>query len=231
MTVTTPPAILFDLDGTLVETAPDLAAAMNHVLAQEGLPQLGVDAVRPIIGHGAKALITRGFSAAGRSLDDDRAHDLTLIFLDHYRANIAVHSHAFPGVVEALSRLHEEGFRLAVCTNKPQGLSEQLLDALDLTKFFHAIVGADAVTAKKPDPEHVFETLRQCQGNQARALFVGDSETDERAARAAGLPFILFPLGYRTLSVEDLAADAILTDYHHLPDLVMSRLMPRWNDR
>ena len=213
--------LIFDLDGTLVETAEDLAGAMNHVLRAEGLPELPTHAVRPLIGSGAKALIARGFAAAGQELTDAEAERLKLAFLEHYAANIARHSHFFHGALDALDDLSSIGATLSICTNKPQRLTDLLLDALGERTRFAAIIGADSVPNRKPDPGHVLTTLLQAGGEPERALFLGDSETDERAARNAGLPFILYPHGYRSANLETLAPDAVFTSYSDLPELVL----------
>lgn len=212
--------VVFDLDGTLVDTAPDLTRAMNHVLESEGVPTLTTENVRPLIGQGAVALIRRGFESAGLSLDASEVERLKTQFLTFYNSNILVDSVVFPAVEDALSELSGDGAVLVVCTNKPQGLSESLLRAIGLFDRFAAIVGADAVPARKPDPGHVHAAVRQGGGSSDRAIFVGDSETDERAARGAGLPFLVYPHGYRSASIEDLAADAVFGDYRELPDLV-----------
>ena len=214
--------IAFDLDGTLVDTAPDLARAMNHVLRCEGLEELAVETVRPLIGRGALALIARGFEAAGRALEAADAERLKADFISYYNDNIAVDSRPFDGVGDAIEELLSDEAILVICTNKPQGLSEKLLETLGLDHHFAAIVGADAVIARKPDPGHVSEAILRGGGDLKRAAFVGDSETDERAARGSGLPFLLYPHGYRTASLMELAADAVFDDYRALPGLIRS---------
>lgn len=214
--------IAFDLDGTLVDTAPDLAQAMNHVLRSEGLDELEVETVRPLIGRGALALIARGFEAAGRTLEDADAERLKADFISYYNDNIAVDSRPFDGVGDAIEELLSDEAILVICTNKPQGLSEKLLESLGLDHHFAAIVGADAVVSRKPDPGHVREAISRGGGSLARAAFVGDSETDERAARGSGLPFLLYPHGYRSASLVELAADAVFDEYRALPGLIRS---------
>lgn len=214
--------IAFDLDGTLVDTAPDLARAMNHVLRAEGLGELSPETVRPLIGQGALALIARGFHEAGRTLGQADADQLKRDFLAYYNDNIAIESRPFEGVSDAIASLVDDGATLVVCTNKPQGLSERLLDALDMSAPFAAIVGADAVPARKPDPGHVLAAVARGGGDITRAVFVGDSETDERAARSCGLPFLLYPHGYRSATLEELAADAVFEDYRALPAIIRS---------
>lgn len=217
---------VFDLDGTLVESGPDIVRAMNHVLESEGVPTLTMDEVRPLIGHGAVALITRGFKTAGHPLPEDRIDEMRQLFLDYYAANIADHSHAFPHVEDTLVRLKAQGAILAVATNKPQVLADGLIGALGLTPFFGSVIGADTAPSKKPHADHVFMAIERAGGRADRAVFIGDSRTDERAARNAGLPFILYPFGYREAD-EDLQPDALLEDYRTLPDLAASLLSLR----
>jgi len=206
--------IVFDLDGTLVETAPDLLAALNHVLGDEGLGPIQLADIRTMIGHGAKAMIRAGLSQHGRPDPLDAEIDrLWRTFLDYYQANIAVHSRPFAGLVPLLAELRAAGAILAVCTNKTQALSERLLDALDLSKDFSAIVGADAVPEKKPCGDHILRAISAAGGSQDKAIMVGDSRTDERAALDAGLPFIFVPFGYESASPEEITADAVVESY------------------
>ena len=176
--------IAFDLDGTLVDTAPDLVGTLNAVLAGEGLAPLPFDAVRMMVGRGARALLERGFAAAGRSLADEQSDRLLARFIEMYLARIAEESVPFPGVEAALEALSAAGARLSVCTNKPTRLSIALLEALDLSRHFDAIVGPDASGFAKPDPRHLFAAV----GESRRVILVGDSETDISTARNAGVP-------------------------------------------
>lgn len=224
-TVVAPPrldgwTVVFDLDGTLVESAPDLLNALNHAIAPLGLAPVALSDIRTMIGKGAKAMIRAALDQQSHHHDEDLVERLWTEFLDHYRQNIAVDSHAFEGVTEALDELANRGAVLAVCTNKTQALSEQLLAELGLARHFASIVGADAVSEKKPDAGHPLATIRQAGGDPARTIFVGDSQTDEKAARNAGLPFIFTPLGYETATAESIEAVAILHHYSDLSDLI-----------
>lgn len=208
--------IAFDLDGTLVETAPDLLAALNHVLTGAGLQPVDLPTVATLIGNGARAMMEKGFGIQGVTLpaaEMDAAFDR---FIDYYIAHIAVGSRPFDGCADALEALRDAGAILCVCTNKRQDLSERLIGELGLTDYFAAILGADRATNRKPHADHVFEAIRAAGGDTGRALFVGDSRTDERAARNAGLPFIFVTFGYEAETAENLAPDAIIGHYSEL---------------
>jgi len=208
--------ILFDLDGTLVDTAPDLLGALNHVLTAMDLAAVSLETIAEMIGHGARAMIETGLKAQGSVLsaaDMDAAFER---FIAHYVANIAVGSRPFEGTVEALETLRAQGATLAVCTNKRQDLSVRLIGELGLAGHFDVIFGADRATNRKPHSDHVFETLAEAGGDPARALFVGDSRTDERAARNAGLPFVFVTFGYEAETPEAIAADVTISHYAQL---------------
>ncbi|MEQ8559460.1 MAG: HAD-IA family hydrolase [Henriciella sp.] len=188
--------IVFDLDGTLIDTAPDLHASLNHSLESAGLTPVPFVAIRGMIGEGAKAMIRKGIAWNG---DDEANHDIEPLweaFLAHYRENICRLSRPFPDAVASIDRLLETGAVCAVCTNKTQKLAEAVLDTLNLSGRFSAIVGADAVPEKKPNGDHIIRTIKAAGGMERRAIMVGDSQTDERAARDAGLPFVFVTFGY-----------------------------------
>ena len=208
--------ILFDLDGTLVDTAPDLLAALNHVLTGLALAPVSLDVIAEMIGHGARAMIETGLKHQGTVLtatETDAAFDR---FIAYYVDHIAVGSRPFEGAMAALDLLRAEGACLAVCTNKRQSLSKQLIAELGLARHFDVIFGADRATNRKPHADHVFETLAEAGGDPARAIFVGDSRTDERAARNAGLPFVFVTFGYEAEPAEAIAADVTISHYTQL---------------
>ena len=213
--------IVFDLDGTLVESAPDLLNALNHVVVPLGLEPVRLDDIRTMIGRGAKAMIREALSRAGRSVDEDGIDALWHPFIDHYRSNIAVDSHAFDGVETGLQTLLDAGAALSVCTNKTQALSDQLLDTINLFQYFKAVVGADSVPQKKPDAGHLLEAVTRAGGDPSRALLVGDSRTDEKAALNAGLPFIFVPFGYEPDAAKDMSCVAVLNHYSELFEVVL----------
>ncbi|WP_291205608.1 HAD hydrolase-like protein [Hyphomonas sp.] len=208
--------ILFDLDGTLVDTAPDLLGALNHVLTRMGLAPVSLSAVAEMIGHGARAMIETGLRTQGAVLSATEMDAAFERFIAYYVANIAVGSRPFEGAVAALETLRAEGAALAVCTNKRQDLSVRLIAELGLSGHFDVIFGADRASNRKPHADHVFETLIEAGGDPARALFVGDSRTDERAARNAGLPFVFVTFGYEAETPEAIAADVTISHYAQL---------------
>jgi phosphoglycolate phosphatase len=211
-------AIAFDLDGTLVDTAHDLVGALNWLLAEEGLAPVALEEARPFIGRGARWLIERGFQAANAPLAGDLVPGLFDRFIARYEAHIADESRPFPGCVAALETLRGDGAKLCVCTNKLTGLSTRLLDALDLTRLFDAVIGADATPAVKPDRRHLETAVAAVGGSMDRAIMVGDAATDAGAARAAGAPLILVSFGYTEIPVRDLAPDILIDRYDELPD-------------
>lgn len=210
--------IAFDLDGTLVDTAPDLIGTLNVLLADEGLPMLPLGEARPFIGHGARWLIARGFEAAGASLAAERLDALFDRFIAHYLDHIADESRPFPGCEAALDALAEAGATLAVCTNKPTRLSVALLERLALAPRFAAIIGPDAAPAPKPDARHLQAAVDAAGGTIGRTILVGDSATDAGAARAAGAGLILVSFGYTETPVAELEHDALVHAYDQLPD-------------
>lgn len=188
--------IVFDLDGTLVDTAPDLHASLCHSFKQKGLEAVSLDTIRHCIGHGAKFMIQRSAELSGISLTDDDVTELHALFLDYYVKHIADLSKPFDGILECLDYCQSRNARLAVCTNKTQMLAEEVLNTLDLTKYFHSIVGADRASEKKPSAAHINEAVGLADGFLENAIMVGDSSTDGFAAQASGVPFILMTYGY-----------------------------------
>lgn len=209
--------IAFDLDGTLVDTAPDLIGALNGVLAERRLPAVPVEAARALVGHGARALIERGFSVAGEPLHAEETPALVARFIDLYRTRIAAESRPFPGVERALDDLAAAGAALAVCTNKRTDLSIELLTALNLADRFAVIIGADLAPAPKPDGRHLIFTAERAGVPIGRTLMVGDSANDVNAAKAAGAPVVAVSFGYTDIPAAELGADQLM---HHFDELV-----------
>lgn len=209
--------IVFDLDGTLVDTAPDLTASLNHALRQLGRPEVDPPSVRQMVGRGARALVIRGLEATGGLTEEmvDAGFDA---FMQHYRANPAVHSVPFDGVEQALDQLAAMGLRLAVCTNKPAELAHMLIAELGWQQRFAALLGGDSLPVRKPDPLHLEQTITEAGGQ--RAIFVGDSETDADTAKAAGVPLILVSFGYATQPLDGMGSIEIIEHYRRLPGAV-----------
>lgn len=208
--------IAFDLDGTLVETAPDLIGAVNAVLIEAGAKPLLYDEARSFISRGARWLLQWGFEISAEQEPAARTAAVFDRFLSYYSAHIADKSLPFPGVVDALKTLKAAGARLVVCTNKPTDLSRSLLTKLGMAELFEAVAGIDAVTAAKPSAAHLIEAVEAVNGDLARTIMVGDAEPDAGAARAAGTPLILVAFGYTEIPAAELAPDILL---HHFDDL------------
>ena len=205
--------IAFDLDGTLADTAPDLAAALNHALERLARPTIEPETVRHLVGHGARALLRRGLATSGPS-DEALVEQGFPHFMDFYAANICVGTTAFAGVDAALDALRSRGVRTAVCTNKPERLSRLLIEALGWESRFDALIGGDTLPVRKPDPAPLREAIARAGGG--RAAFVGDSIVDADTARAAALPFVAVSFGFLDRPVEELGADAVIDDYSEL---------------
>ena len=214
------PIAVFDLDGTLAETAGDLVGTLNVILAREGHAPLPLDQARDLLGAGARALIQRGFAAAGAALGPERLEALFRDFLEHYGAHLTDNSYLFPGVVEALDRLEAEGFLLAVCTNKVEAHAVALLDALGLKGRFRTVVGKDTFAFSKPDPRHITATIERAGGDPLRAVMVGDSKADVAAAKAAGIPVVGVTFGYTPVPMRDLAPDWVIAHFDELAGAV-----------
>ncbi len=208
--------IAFDLDGTLVETAPDLIGTLNRMLAARDIPVMPVEAAQHLVGHGAMALLRHGFQEAGAAWDEAEAPALLAEFLDDYLANIAVLSRPYDGVVETLERLAGRGAILCVATNKRTDLSVALIAALGLERHFAVICGPDRVSARKPDGAHVREAVALAGGDPARAIMVGDGAPDVQAAKDAGVPCVVVSFGYTPISPAELGGDALIDRFAEL---------------
>jgi phosphoglycolate phosphatase len=208
--------IVFDLDGTLVDTAPDLIGALNYVLDREGLPPVPLHAARNMIGAGARRLIERGLEAEGRLVTVKEIDRMTVDFIDYYAEHIADASRPFEGLEGALDHLAAIGCRLAVCTNKLEWLSKRLLDQLGLSARFAAICGADTFGVAKPDPAILKQTVARAGGEISATVMVGDAGTDIGVARRAGVPVIGVSFGYTDVPIAELKPDRLI---HHMRDL------------
>jgi phosphoglycolate phosphatase len=212
--------IVFDLDGTLIDTAPDLIDTLNVVFAREGLPPVPYDPARNLIGGGALGMIVRGIAAEGRTLAPEKVEQMFADFIAHYSAHIADRSQPFPGVIDVLDELAAQGWRLAVCTNKLECLSVQLLQTLKLTDRFAAICGQDTFGIQKPNPEVLRRTVIAAGGELQSAIMVGDSATDIRTAQAAGVPVIAVDFGYSERPVAEFRPDRVISAFNQLPEAI-----------
>jgi phosphoglycolate phosphatase len=218
------PIVVFDLDGTLVDTAPDLINALNFVLSREGLPAVPLKSARNMIGAGARKLLERGLEVDGRHIGPGDLDRLTNDFIDHYAKHIADESRPFEGLEDALDVLSARGCRFAVCTNKLEWLSKLLLDELGLSARFSAICGADTFGVSKPDPAILQQTVVRAGGRLASTLMVGDAGTDVGVARRANVPVIGVDFGYTDVPMADLKPDRLIGHMRDLPAAVESLL-------
>lgn len=208
--------IAFDLDGTLVETAPDLIGTLNRMLAARDIPRMPVESAQHLVGHGALALLRHGFQEAGAAWDEAASPALLREFLDDYLENIAVHSRPYDGVVETLDRLAARGAILCVATNKRTDLSLALIGALGLERHFAVICGPDRVSARKPDGAHVREAVQLAGGDPARCIMVGDGAPDVQAAKSAGVPCVVVTFGYTPIPAAELGGDVLIDRFDAL---------------
>jgi phosphoglycolate phosphatase len=218
------PTIVFDLDGTLVDTAPDLINALNFVLNREGLPAVPLKSARNMIGAGARKLLERGLEVDGRHVSPGDLDRLTDDFIDRYAAHIADESRPFEGLEGALDDLSTRGCRFAVCTNKLEWLSRLLLDQLGLSSRFSAICGADTFGVSKPDPAILQQTVARAGGRLASTVMVGDAGTDVGVARRANVPVVGVDFGYTDVPMADLKPDRLIGHMRDLPAAVESLL-------
>ncbi|MHC2437258.1 HAD hydrolase-like protein [Bradyrhizobium sp. USDA 4451] len=220
MPASSPPIIVFDLDGTLVDTAPDLISALNYVLNREGLAPVPLAAARNMIGAGARKLLERGLEVDGRTVSVGDLNRLTKDFVDFYAEHIADGSRPFDGLEAALDQLAAKGHRFAVCTNKLEWLSKLLLDRLGLTPRFAAICGQDTFGVAKPDPAFLRETVARAGGKLPGAIMVGDAGPDVGVARRAGVPVIGVDFGYTDVPMTELKPDRLISHMRDLPAAV-----------
>src|SRR6202011_523375 len=225
--MTSPRTVVFDLDGTLVDTAPDLINALNFVLDREGLPPVPLHAARNMIGAGARKLIERGLELEDRAAGLDDITRLTSDFIDYYASHIADVSRPFEGLEAALDELAERGYRFAVCTNKLEWLSKLLLDRLGLSSRFAAICGADTFGVSKPDPAILRQTVARAGGRLASTIMVGDAGPDIGVARRGGNPVIGLEFGYTEVPMADLKPDRLISHMSDLPAAVESLMFQR----
>jgi phosphoglycolate phosphatase len=208
--------LIFDLDGTLIDSAPDLHRSLNAVLAEQGRAAVPLAGIRAMVGDGAAKLVERGFADTGAAVEPAALAGLVQRFLLHYSAGRHALTTAFPGVAETLTTLQQRGCRLGVCTNKPYAPTMEILALLGLSGFFGAVTGGDSLPVRKPDPGHLLGTLDLLGAAAEQALMIGDSINDVAVARAAGVPAVVVRYGYTRTPVEELGADAIIERFDEL---------------
>ncbi|QLF70730.1 phosphoglycolate phosphatase [Peteryoungia desertarenae] len=222
MTATT---IVFDLDGTLIDTAPDLVASLNYTIAACDLEPVTFADLTHLVGQGARMMIRRAFDLRDRTLSEDQVPMLLMRFIEHYQSAMPGESKPYPGLLDALERLKLEGFILAVCTNKMESLARELLTSLDLTHHFAALTGGDSFAVRKPDPAHLVKTISLAGGDPSNAIMIGDSINDIMAAKNANLPSIAVPFGYSDVPVETLSPTRIITHFDQLTAELINELV------
>jgi len=215
-----PTGIVWDLDGTLVDSAPDLATALNTVLDKRGFFTHSVDVVRTMIGNGVPKLVERGFNAVGMRLDAAQLDELVAMFVKEYKTCATEQTRPYPHIVETLEKIRGMSIPMGVCTNKPEAFTEQILEGLGLAEYFSSVVGGDTTSTRKPDPQPVLACLRGLVSEPVSSLMIGDSVHDVHAAHAAGVTVAVVPWGYRSAPVEELGADFVLLDITALPGMI-----------
>ncbi|MCO5084300.1 MAG: HAD-IA family hydrolase [Rhizobiaceae bacterium] len=212
----TRPIAVFDLDGTLIDTAPDLLDSINHSLANGGIPPVASEGFNAFVSLGGMAMLEKAFARHNKPMTEEIKREFFRTFLEHYSAGIPGKSRPYPGVLAALDRLATAGFTLAICTNKHFATARSLIDALGMAPRFAAITGQDTFAFRKPDPRHLLETIALAMGDRARAVMVGDSRTDIDTAKAAGIPVIAVDFGYTALHVREFEPSVIISHYDSL---------------
>ena len=210
------PIIVFDLDGTLVETAPDLLDSLNHCLTISGLQPADNKALRSFVGQGGRVMIERAFAAQQKQIAGEALDALIEEFRSFYADNMPGHSSFYPGALQSMQNFADQGYLLAVCTNKFEGLARKLLTSLNEAERFAAICGGDTFAFNKPDPRHILETIAMAGGDRDRALMVGDSKADINAAKAAGIPVVAVDFGYTDLPVQHYEPSRVISHFDEL---------------
>ncbi|MFH1793873.1 MAG: HAD family hydrolase [Pseudomonadota bacterium] len=219
------PTIVFDLDGTLIDTAPDLLDSLDHALLSAGMPGVDPVAHRSHVGFGGRVMIERAFLAQRRELAPEQLQDLLDIFLDHYSAQMPGKSAPFPGALDVITAFRGAGYLIAICTNKTERLAKRLMQALALENQFAAICGADTFGFRKPDPRHLTETIRLAGGTPANSIMVGDSRTDIDTAKAAGIPVVAVDFGYTDRHVREFEPSVVISHFDELTLALAERLI------
>ncbi len=219
------PTLVFDLDGTLADTAPDLLASLNHCLELEGIEPVDPVTLKSYVGHGARVMIERAFTARQKPLAADRLDALQAQFLRHYIAEMPGKTALYPGVRRVMDDFAGLGYGLAICTNKLEGMSVRLLEGLGVAHYFAAICGGDTFTYRKPDPRHLWETIVRAGGTPGRSVMIGDSRTDIDTAKAAGIPVIAVDFGYSDRHVREFEPSRVISHFDEVTRDVVEGLL------
>ncbi|MDX3925374.1 MAG: HAD family hydrolase [Shinella sp.] len=219
------PLVVFDLDGTLIDTAADLVASLNHTIGMEGLEPVGYEDLTYLVGHGAQVMIQRAFALRGRELSDEDHRRMIGVFVDHYASGMPGVSAPYPGLLAAMDRLSAAGYRLAVCTNKMEMLAKRLIEGLGISSRFAAITGGDTFAVRKPDAGHLLGTVRLAEGDPRRTVMIGDSLNDILVARNAAIPSIGVPFGYSDVPIASLSPDHVVDRFDELTPALVERLI------
>ena len=219
-----PEAVVWDLDGTLIDSAPDLCLALNAVLASSGCAALEVEAVRAMIGNGVPKLVERGFRAAGRQLSEAEMARAVEQFMAHYSADPTAHTRLYPGVAETLAKLAAAGVKQGLCTNKPEAVTRSILQRLNVDQYFSAVVGGDTTAARKPDPRPLEVCIQTMGATVSDTIMIGDSAVDAGSAKALRVPIGLVAHGYRHTDLADIDADFVVDDIASVPEILAAKL-------
>lgn len=223
-----PPIIVFDLDGTLVDTAPDLLASMNHALSHVGLGPIADDGFRKHVGQGARSMLERAYEASGHAHPGPETLDeLMRYFLDYYQDTMPGASRPYDHVLDVIASFRADGYLAAICTNKLENYAVRLLRALGIDTMFAAICGQDTFTVRKPNPGHLTGTIERAGGDPRRAVMIGDSETDILTAKAAGIPVVAVDFGYSDRHVGEFGPTRVISDYRELTTDLAGGLLAR----
>lgn len=223
----TAPLVIFDLDGTLIDTAPDLVASLNHTIAAADLAPVTYEDLTHLVGQGARVMIRRAFELRGRSVEDLDVEPLLARFLAYYKREMPGASKPYPGVLDALDRLTESGMAIAVCTNKLEELAVPLMDALGLADRFRVMTCGDTFPVRKPDARHILGTIERAGGDPSNSVMIGDSINDILAARNAGVPSIAVTFGYSDVPVATLDPGHVIDQFSELTVDLVERLIDR----
>ena len=221
-----PEAILFDLDGTLIDSAPDITGAVNELLAADGLQAQTVDAVRGMIGNGVRKLVERAYGASGRPIEGEALDQVYDRMMGIYGKHLTRHTVLLPGAVEMVAAYHQAGVKVCVVTNKPEGFTHEILAHFGLDRLVAVVVGGDTGPARKPAPDMLEHALQTVGATAARGLMVGDSPADIGAAKAAQMASIAVRGGYTTVPADELGADRVISNLTELPAAIESLKQP-----